>query len=162
MYLGATYILQRQFHPEDFLRAVERERVTHVILVPSQIISLLNAPGFSRKALESLEMVCSLGAPLHREHKERLNRELPGRFHELYGLTEGFVTILDKFDYAAKPASVGSPPPFFEMRIVDEKGREDPQARVAGAVRVGGPVAADPATAFVRPRCRGVSTSRTA
>lgn len=124
MYLGATYILKRQFHPEDFLRAVERERVTHVILVPSQIISLLNAPGFSRKALESLEMVCSLGAPLHREHKERLNRELPGRFYELYGLTEGFVTILDKNDYAAKPNSVGAPPPFFEMRIINEAGKE--------------------------------------
>lgn len=139
MYLGATFILQRQFHPEDFLGAVERERVTHVILVPSQIISLLNAPGFSRKSLESLEMVCSLGAPLHREYKERLNRELPGRFYELYGLTEGFVTILDKNDYAAKPASVGSPPPFFEMRIVDERSREVPAGQV-GEIAGRGPI----------------------
>ena len=139
MYLGATYVLQRQFDAETFLRTVERERVTHVILVPSQIIALLNAPGFSPKALESLEMVCSLGAPLHREHKDRLNRDLPGRFYELYGLTEGFVTILDKNDYEAKPGSVGSPPPFFEMRIVDERGGEVPEGQV-GEIAGRGPI----------------------
>jgi acyl-CoA synthetase (AMP-forming)/AMP-acid ligase II len=139
MYLGATYILQRQFDAETFIRTVERERVTHVILVPSQIIALLNAPGFSPKALESMEMVCSLGAPLHREHKDRLNRDLPGRFYELYGLTEGFVTILDKNDYEAKPGSVGSPPPFFEMRIVDEHGGEVPDGQV-GEIAGRGPI----------------------
>jgi acyl-CoA synthetase (AMP-forming)/AMP-acid ligase II len=139
MYLGATYVLQPQFSAEAFLRAVERERVTHVVLVPSQIISLLNHPAFSPDALGSLEMICSLGAPLHREHKERLNRELPGRFYELYGLTEGFVTILDRNDYAAKPASVGSPPPFFEMRILDGKGGEAPVGEV-GEIAGRGPI----------------------
>jgi acyl-CoA synthetase (AMP-forming)/AMP-acid ligase II len=139
MYLGATYVLQRQFDAKTFIRTVERERVTHVILVPSQIIALLNASDFSPKALESLEMVCSLGAPLHGEHKERLNRELPRRFYELYGLTEGFVTILDKNDYAAKPGSVGSPPPFFEMRILDDQGREVPVGQV-GEIAGRGPI----------------------
>jgi long-chain acyl-CoA synthetase len=50
-------------------------------------------------------------------------RRLPDIFYELYGLTEGFVTILDKTMYEAdKPASVGVPPPFYEMRIVDADG----------------------------------------
>lgn len=124
MYLGATYILHEQFNAERFIETVQRERVTHVKMVPSQIIALLNAPSFSAPALESLEMIGSVGAPLHREHKEALNRVLPGRFYELYGLTEGFVTILDKNDYLAKPNSVGTPPPFFEMRIVDEEGND--------------------------------------
>jgi long-chain acyl-CoA synthetase len=62
-------------------------------------------------------MLGSVGAPLHLEHKQALTRLLPGRFYELYGLTEGFVTILDKRDVAAKPTSVGTPPPFMEMRI---------------------------------------------
>ena len=121
-YLGATYVLLRQFDPETFIEAVARERGTHVILVPSQIAALLDSPAFSPAALRSLEMVCSLGAPLPLGHKERLTRALPGRFCELYGLTEGFVTILDRNDYPRKPASVGAPPPLFEMRILDEKG----------------------------------------
>jgi acyl-CoA synthetase (AMP-forming)/AMP-acid ligase II len=75
-------------------------------------------------------MVLSLGAPLHREHRERLNRLLPDRFYELYGLTEGFVTVLDKQDYPRKPISVGAPPPFFEMRIADPDGNELPAGEV--------------------------------
>jgi acyl-CoA synthetase (AMP-forming)/AMP-acid ligase II len=59
-----------------------------------------------------------------------LTRLLPDRFYELYGLTEGFMTVLDKNDYAAKPASVGVPPPFLEMRILDPDGNEVPPGEV--------------------------------
>ena len=48
--------------------------------------------------LASLEMILSLGAPLHLETKDRLNSLLPRRFYELYGLTEGFLTVLDRDD----------------------------------------------------------------
>lgn len=124
MYVGATYILHRQFDPRNFVETVERERVTHIMMVPSQIIAVLHSPQFSAEALQSLEMIGSVGAPLHREHKEELNRRLPGRFYELYGLTEGFVTVLDKNDYPAKPNSVGTPLPFFAMRIINASGEE--------------------------------------
>jgi acyl-CoA synthetase (AMP-forming)/AMP-acid ligase II len=124
MFVGATYILLPQFDAESYIETIAREKVTHVMLVPAQIIAVLNAPNFEPKRLECLEMILSLGAPLLMEHKERLTRALPGRFYELYGLTEGFVTILDKYDYPAKPASVGVPPQFFDMKIVDEKGQE--------------------------------------
>jgi len=124
MYVGATYILQEQFKPKEFIETIERERVTHVKMVPSQIVAMINAPNFSAEALASLEMIGTVGAPLHLEHKEKLSRVLPGRFYELYGLTEGFVTILDKNDYAAEANSVGAPPPFFEMRIIREDGTE--------------------------------------
>lgn len=124
MYLGATYVLHKGFDPRAFVETVERERVTHTMMVPSQIVALLNSPYFSANALKSLEMIGTVGAPLHLEHKEKLNRSLPGRFYELYGLTEGFITVLDKTHYAAKPTSVGLPQPFFEMRIVNEQGQD--------------------------------------
>jgi len=124
LYLGATYVLQKHFDPESFIAAVERECATHVMMVPSQIIAMLNSPAFSAEKLRSLEAICSVGAPLHREHKDRLTKTLPGCFYELYGLTEGFITILDKNDYAAKSDSVGVPIPFSEMRIINNQGRE--------------------------------------
>jgi len=139
MFLGATYILHPQFNAENMIEAIQRERVTHVDVVPAQVIALLNSPGFSFDALKSIEMFLCVGAPLLKEHKEELNRRLPGRFYELYGLTEGFVTILDKNDYAAKPTSVGCPPPFFEMRIMDEKHREVPKG-VVGEIAGRGPI----------------------
>jgi acyl-CoA synthetase (AMP-forming)/AMP-acid ligase II len=121
-FTGATYILHRQFDPQKVIQTIRQERVTHIMMVPSQIIAMLHAPNFSAEALESLEMLGSVGAPLHNEYKDELNRVLPGRLYELYGLTEGFLTILDKNDAVRKSASVGAPPPFFEMRIVNEQG----------------------------------------
>ena len=136
---GATYILHRGFDAEAFLATVEFERVTHTMLVPSQIVAILNARGFDPVRLTSLQMILSLGAPLHREHKDRLNELLPGRFYELYGLTEGFVTILDRADAARKAGSVGVPPPFFDLRIVDEAGRDAPRGAI-GEIAGRGPI----------------------
>jgi long-chain acyl-CoA synthetase len=121
---GATYVLHRAFDAEAFIETVERERVTHAMLVPAQIIAILDARGFDPARLTSLECILSLGAPLLAEHKERLLRLLPDRFYELYGLTEGFVTILDRDEANRKAGSVGVPPPFFEMRILGDDGRE--------------------------------------
>jgi acyl-CoA synthetase (AMP-forming)/AMP-acid ligase II len=131
---GATYVVHRVFDAEGFIETVERERVTHTMLVPAQIIAIMNARGFDPARLSSLECILSLGAPLHVEHKERLLRLLPNRFYELYGLTEGFVTILDRIDAERKAGSVGVPPPFFELRIVGEDGRDLPPGGVGEIV----------------------------
>ncbi len=124
VFQGATYVLTPQFEPQSFIETVEQEKVTHVMMVPAQIIAVLNAPDFSPEKLESLEMILSLGAPLHRRHKDELHRLLPGRFYELYGVTEGFVTVLDRDDFERKPDSVGVPPQFFQMKILDDEDRE--------------------------------------
>ena len=124
LHLGGTYILLRQFDAEAALATIERERVTHIMLVPAQIIALLSSPNFDPKRLVSLECVLSLGAPLLQEHKDRLNAALPGRFYELYGLTEGFITILDRVDAVRKSGSVGVPPPFCAVRIVRDDGTD--------------------------------------
>jgi acyl-CoA synthetase (AMP-forming)/AMP-acid ligase II len=134
LYVGATYVLQRQFDPDLLIDTVARERVTHLMLVPSQIVALLGNPRCSVQTLGSLEMLMSLGAPLHLEHKQRLHQVLPGRFYELYGLTEGFVTILDRLDFAHKPQSVGVPPPFYDLRILNGQGQELPPGEVGEIV----------------------------
>jgi len=59
---------------------------------------------------------------------------LPGRFYELYGLTEGFMTILDKNDFPRKPESVGACPPFLEMRIRDDNGSNLPANEIGEIV----------------------------
>jgi acyl-CoA synthetase (AMP-forming)/AMP-acid ligase II len=93
-------------------------------MVPAQIIAILHSPAYDPQKLMSLEMIHNVGAPLHVEHKKILNDTLPGRFYELYGLTEGFVTILDKNDSVRKLGSVGCPPPFFEIKILRPDGGE--------------------------------------
>jgi acyl-CoA synthetase (AMP-forming)/AMP-acid ligase II len=128
--LGATYILHRQFDAAGFIETVAREKVTHTFMVPAQIAAVLNSPQFDAQKLASLQMLGSVGAPLPLAQKEQLEAQLPGRFHELYGLTEGFMTILDKQDALRKRGSVGCPMPFTELRVVGEDGRELPPGEV--------------------------------
>ena len=123
-YCGASYYLHRQFDPRAMVEAIEREAITHVMVVPSQIVAMLSLPDFDPAKLESLEMILSLGAPLRQVHKDALNRLLPDRLYELYGVTEGFITVLDRADAVRKAGSVGLPPPFYEMRILDDQARE--------------------------------------
>ena len=123
-YCGASYHLHRQFDPQAMVETIEREAITHIMVVPSQIIAMLSLPGFDPARLQPLEMLLSLGAPLRQAQKDTLNRVLPDRLYELYGVTEGFITVLDRTDAVRKAGSVGIPPPFYEMRILDEQGRE--------------------------------------
>jgi acyl-CoA synthetase (AMP-forming)/AMP-acid ligase II len=133
-FLGGRYILHRQFDPAAVFSTIEREKVTHMVMVPSQIITLLEHPELSADRLKSLQAVISLGATLHLPHKQRLTELLPGKFYEMYGLAEGFMTILDKSDPVEKLGSVGCPPPFFEMRIVSEDGSDAPAGSIGEIV----------------------------
>jgi len=134
MFLGGTFILHENFDVENVVRTIREKRVTHTILVPSQLVAVLEHADFRGEHISSLEMILSVGAPLHQKHKEEINRRIPDAFYELYGLTEGFVTILDKTDFHKKPGSVGCPPQFFDMRIVDDAGRDLPPGEVGEIV----------------------------
>jgi long-chain acyl-CoA synthetase len=139
MFLGCRYILHEAFDPKRMIDEIEANQVTHVIMVPSQIMALLNHPDFDPAKLASLEMIQSLGAPLLLEYKNRINEMLPGRFYELYGLTEGFITMLDRRDAVRKTKSVGVPLRFLEMKILDSEGNEV-AAREIGEICGRGPL----------------------
>ncbi len=138
--VGCPYVLLERFDPAEWIETVRRERVTHMIVVPSQLTAVLHSPGFSAEAVSSLRMLCSLGAPLPRETKEQLLRVLPeSALWELYGLTEGFVTVLDGRDFRAHIDSVGTPLAYNDMRIVDGEGR-DAATGVVGEILGRGPL----------------------
>ena len=124
MYLGATYILHPNFNAEAILNTIAEEKVTHIIMVPTQIMSLLNHPEFRPEKLSSLEMLQNVGAPLLLEYKNKLNKVLPGIFYELYGVTEGLFSILDREDALRKVGSVGTSPSFTDIKILRKNGNE--------------------------------------
>jgi long-chain acyl-CoA synthetase len=130
MYLGCTYILHRAFDAKAVMETIKGENVTHIVMVPAQIIEIVNHPDFDPSMLTSLEMILSVGAPLQLAYKEALNEALPGRFYELYGLTEGMCTVLDRNDALRKTGSVGVPPPLFELKIIDPEGNDLPSGEV--------------------------------
>jgi len=137
--MGCALTLMAGFDAPKMLEAMAEEKATHCVMVPSQIIELMQHEGFNSERLPDLEMVCAVGAPFHLEQKQEFARRLPGVFYELYGLTEGFVTILDKLDFPDKMESVGIPPPLYEMRIVDDHGADLPPGEV-GEIIGRGPI----------------------
>lgn len=139
LYTGATFVLLPGFEVEAVLDAIAREGGTHAMLVPSQITQLLEEERFTLDALPRMRMVGSVGAPLLLEAKKELLARFPDRCYELYGLTEGFVTVLDADDFVRKSASVGVPPPLYEMRILDDDGAEVPHGEV-GEICGRGPI----------------------
>ncbi|MBK8908444.1 MAG: AMP-binding protein [Rhodospirillales bacterium] len=124
MFVGGTYILHEAFAAERVIETIAAEKVTHIVMVPSQIIAVLNHPAFAPDKLGSLEMLQNIGAPLPLPYKQKLNDLLPNRFYELYGLTEGLMTVLDKHDAMRKVGSVGCAPPFMDIKIFRDDGTE--------------------------------------
>ena len=130
MFLGCTYVLMSHFDAKEVVDIIHQEKVTHTILVPSQIIGCLQNEKFNKAHLSSLEYILSVGAPLLLEHKQKLNKHIPNVFYELYGLTEGFMSILDKNDVIKKTGSVGAAPQFMELKIVDDAAKELPTRQI--------------------------------
>ena len=63
------------------------------------------------------------GSPLAVALKRQIVERMPGDFIELYGLTEGLITILSPEDIADKIASVGRPSPGQAIAIVGDDDR---------------------------------------
>lgn len=116
----ATYILESKFDKDEIIGLIEREGMTHTMMVPAQVITVLDHPGYDPVRLSSLQ------APLPQNRKQQLASELPGRLFELYGLTEGFLTTLRPEYVLEKPGSVGPPMIFNEFKIVDDSMQEVP------------------------------------
>src|SRR5690606_3361155 len=69
----------------------------------------------------------STGAPLHPSTKLAIIEKWPGRFLEVYGLTEGGCTcILDLSAHPDKAHTVGKPAEGNDIRIIDEAGNRLP------------------------------------
>lgn len=134
---GGTCILMRKFDAGRWLALAAAVRATHTMLVPVQYGRLLAHPAFAAADLSSLELSQSTGAPMDIGMKREILRRWPGRFLEVYGLTEGGVAcFLDARAHPDKLGTVGKPGHGSEVFLVDASGRRVPpgEAGVAGEV----------------------------
>jgi acyl-CoA synthetase (AMP-forming)/AMP-acid ligase II len=137
LFVGATVVVMDGFSPEAFLDLVARERVTHTFMVPTQYIGVLESAALPGADLSSLRYMLSAGSPLRQDTKEAILEHLgPGLF-ELYGFSEGFATIC-RPEQQHKRGSVGTPVIGFDLRIVDDEGRELPANEPGEIVGYGG------------------------
>jgi len=128
---GTLYVHERS-DAADTLETIAREHITHIAMVPTQWQRLADA-GANTEQLASLRSAITVGSPMHAALKRRLLALMPAAFHELYGLTEGILTVLTPQEMAGRLASVGKPVPGCDLRILDEDNRDCP-AGTAGEV----------------------------
>jgi acyl-CoA synthetase (AMP-forming)/AMP-acid ligase II len=134
MYRGGTVVIMPKFSAEAFLDEVSRNRVTHVFLVPTQTIQIVNHDAFATADLSSLANIISAGQPLDRNVFERVVGALPGaKLWDAYGLSEGFCTLAGPADWAkGKFGSVGKAFILDDIRIID--GDEEVQQGRTGEI----------------------------
>ncbi|CAK9779667.1 acetyl-CoA synthetase-like protein [Cutaneotrichosporon oleaginosum] len=128
--VGAAAVILPRFEETNALRAIEKYRVKHGLIVPPIVITLYNSPNLDKYDLSCLRSVCSAAAPLGPDLIAAFEKRLPSvRVTQCYGLSETspLITALTRAEVdAAPPGSIGRLLPTFEARIVDADGHDVP------------------------------------
>ena len=126
--LGSTVVAMEHFDPEEYLRLVERYRITHSQVVPTMFIRMLKLPDDVRSKYDvsSLECVIHAAAPCPAPVKKQMIQWFGPVIHEYYAGTEGngFVYCNSEM-WLAHEGTVGTPIGCV-VHIVDEEGEEVP------------------------------------
>jgi long-chain acyl-CoA synthetase len=150
MWSGRRLVILPQFQAKEWLETVERERVTHAMVVPTMLKQIIDHPDLDASNLSTLTNLSYGGAqmplPVIRRAIERLPKTIG--FVNAYGQTEttSTLTILGPDDHrltgpreevekkVRRLASIGKPLPDVEFRVVDDDGKPLPAGEVGEIV----------------------------
>ena len=144
---GVTHCFLASFDPEATLRAIERYRITAVVLVPTMLNMVLNHPNFDRYDVSSLKRVTYGASPMPLPLLKQAMEKLDCEFAQGYGMTEvsPLLTMLSHEDHRFENAdrkfapvkSAGKPITGVEVRVVDDHDREVPAGEVGEVIARG-------------------------
>ncbi len=124
---GATSVIMPKFEAEEWCRLVERWQGSTTVMVPAQYQAILDGEGVKTRDLSSLKTLATVGSHMREGIKRRMLETFPCGYYEVYGLTEGFATIVRPEDLPDKIVSVGRAMLGNDIRIIDDDGNEVPQ-----------------------------------
>jgi long-chain acyl-CoA synthetase len=136
--VGACHTILRSFNPIALLETIQRERVTHCILVPTMVNALIQVPTIAEYDLASWKRVFYGASPMAPEVLKQAMRLLPCDFVQAYGMTEAApgLTVLSAEDHreiaraepgspmARRVTSCGQPMVGVDVRVVNAAGKE--------------------------------------
>jgi long-chain acyl-CoA synthetase len=144
---GAMTIIQPGFVPEEVLTAIDKEKATEALLVPTMVQMLIEHPNFAKYDTSSFTRIIYGAAPITEALLDRAVKAFPSaEFVQAYGMTElaPLATTL-QFRYlqgehrkVGRNRSVGRPTFGVELQIVDEDDKEVARGTV-GEIKVRGP-----------------------
>jgi acyl-CoA synthetase (AMP-forming)/AMP-acid ligase II len=125
---GQTIVVQRKFDAEDWLRLVDKYRVSSTFSAPAlvRMICALPQEVKDRYDRSCMRVMVANAAPWSYALKQQYVADFPPEsLFEVYGSTElGVDTVLLPADQMRKPGSCGKPAPLIEIRLLDDDGNE--------------------------------------
>ena len=129
---GASVYLHRQFDPAAVLEAIERDRLTFLLLAPTMVQMVLEQEDVVRTDTSSVRMIMYSAAPMPLPVLRRAIEVFGCGFLNLYGQTEICMFSLSPGQHLpngtdaerARLGSVGNPYPNLRAKIVDDDGNE--------------------------------------
>lgn len=142
---GGTQVLVPGFNPTDVSRAVQSNSVTDLLLVPTMMQMLLDAPDFDPSDFESVQTILYGASPMPLGTVDKAAERLPNvTLVQGYGMTECGVATMTPLDNHSPEArqsgrirSAGMAGPVQEVRVVDEQGNKLPTGEVGEIVARG-------------------------
>jgi acyl-CoA synthetase (AMP-forming)/AMP-acid ligase II len=137
---GARNVILSRFDPEELQAVAARERVTHLMLVPTMIVRLLESLRPKRHDLSALTRINYGTAPMPVEALRRGIEAFGPIFRGHYGLTEASqpITVLYPWEHVlegdpaevARLGSCGRPILGMRLALLDPEGRPQPPGAV--------------------------------
>lgn len=128
--VGGTLVIEAGFDAGWLRQRIANLAISHTAMVPVQYQRLLDA-GLRRQDVVSLRSAITVGSKMHATLKQQILTLMPNALFELYGLTEGIITMQNPAEAAAFPDSVGKPILGCDIAVIDA---ETDQPLPAGAV----------------------------
>jgi acyl-CoA synthetase (AMP-forming)/AMP-acid ligase II len=150
IWTGRKLVILRQFDPQEWLTAVQSEKITHTFVVPTMMKQLIGHTEFSKFDLSSLENLAYGGAPTPFPVIRKAIEMFPQTtgFVNAFGQTEttSTLTVLRPEDHRLdgtpeeiernlkRLTSVGKPLPDVEVRVFGEDSQELPPNEIGEVV----------------------------
>ncbi len=124
LYAGGTVVILEKPDPLLFLECVEEYRPTRTILLPAQLIDVLEHPKAGEVDFGCFTEIASGGDYISHDLYEHVRKITGFELNQLYGMTECEGLCFTPASSPVKRGSIGKPRHGVEIRLVDSEGND--------------------------------------
>lgn len=142
---GGSMVVVPGFEPVAVMQAIEKHKITSVLMVPTMVLALIDHPRFGEFDLSSLEVIFYGASAFPAARLKEAIGKLGPVFFQFYGQSEApmSVTVMRRADHLVddplRLASCGRPTPWVRVALMDDDMNKVPDGE-PGEICVQGPL----------------------